>query len=69
MSQTNLKIEGMSCGHCVMSVKNALAGVSGVTVKDVAVGRATVEYDPTLASNEEIIRVVDAAGYTAVATD
>jgi len=27
-----LKIEGMTCGHCVMSVKQALAAVPGVQI-------------------------------------
>jgi len=25
-----LKIEGMTCGHCVLTVKQALSGVTGV---------------------------------------
>ncbi len=31
MSETILKIEGMSCNHCKMSVEKALKGVPGVT--------------------------------------
>jgi copper chaperone len=27
---TTLKIQGMTCGHCVMAVKEALAAVPGV---------------------------------------
>jgi len=30
-----LEIEGMSCGHCAMHVKSALAGVAGVTKAEV----------------------------------
>ena len=29
---TTIKIDGMSCGHCVQSVRKALEGVEGVTV-------------------------------------
>jgi copper ion binding protein len=29
--QTNLKIEGMSCDHCVKAVTKALEGIGGVT--------------------------------------
>ena len=32
---TELKIEGMSCGHCVMRVKSALQDVAGVSKVDV----------------------------------
>ncbi len=31
MSETVLKIEGMTCMHCKMSVEKALKGVPGVT--------------------------------------
>ncbi|MBI5591258.1 MAG: heavy-metal-associated domain-containing protein [Deltaproteobacteria bacterium] len=31
MNETILKIEGMSCNHCKMSVEKALKGVPGVT--------------------------------------
>ena len=67
MKRTTLKIDGMSCGHCVMSVRKALEGLDGVTVEQVAVGSATVEYDPAVASPEQIAEVVSTTGYTAAA--
>ena len=63
MNRTTLKIDGMSCGHCVTSVKRALEGLDGVTVGSVAVGRATVEYDPAVASTDRIVEAVSNAGY------
>jgi copper ion binding protein len=60
-----MKIDGMSCGHCVQSVKQALERLDGVKVTDVKVGRATVEYDETLASASEIAEAVSQAGYSA----
>ena len=66
MRQGSFKIEGMSCGHCVQAVKKALEELRGTTVQDVAVGRATVEYDPAVASPEKIVEAIDRAGYTAV---
>ncbi len=65
MSQTTLKIDGMSCGHCVNSVKKALQSVDGVTGEQVAIGSATVEYDPQVASPEKLVDAVRDAGYTA----
>jgi copper chaperone CopZ len=65
MNRTTLKIDGMSCGHCVTSVKQALQGLEGVTVENVAVGTATVSYDPATASPEQIAEAVTEAGYTA----
>jgi copper chaperone len=65
MTHTTLKIDGMSCGHCVASVKKALAGLDGVTVENVALGSATVAYDPAVASLEKIADAIGDAGYTA----
>jgi copper chaperone len=40
-----LKVEGMTCGHCVGAVKRALEGVPGVTEARVSLeqGKAWVE--------------------------
>lgn len=65
MTRTTLRIDGMSCGHCVAAVKKALDGVDGVTVDSVAIGTATVEYDPSVASVEKITDAVNDAGYEA----
>jgi copper chaperone CopZ len=42
-----MKIEGMTCGHCVSSVKTALENVPGVTSAqvDLEAGEATVQGD------------------------
>ena len=67
MNRTTLKIEGMSCGHCVMSVRKALEVLDGVKVESVSIGAASVEYDPAVASTEDIVEAVSDAGYTAAA--
>jgi len=68
MREATLKIDGMSCGHCVGSVRKALEGVDGVRVRQVAIGTATLEYDPAVASPERIAAAVSDAGYTAAPT-
>jgi copper chaperone len=65
MSQLVMRIEGMSCGHCVSRVTKALENTPGVTVKDVQVGTATVDYDGTQASVDAIVQSLDRAGYDA----
>lgn len=65
MNRTTLKIDGMSCGHCVMSVKKALESLDGVKIENVSVGSAAVEYDPAVASPEQIVEAVSDAGYKA----
>lgn len=67
MRETTLKIDGMSCGHCVGSVKQALTEVDGLTIQKVVVGSATVEYDESRVSPAQIADAVSAAGYPATA--
>jgi len=60
-----LKIEGMTCGHCVMHVQQALAkvpGVQGAVVVSLEKGEALVNGEPSL---EALVAAVDEAGYTA----
>ncbi len=61
---TELKIEGMRCGHCVASVKQALEAVPGVrTVSvDLDAGSARVEGDADPAA---LVAAVVQAGYRA----
>ena len=66
MSKIEIKIEGMTCGHCAMSVTNELAtlqGVSNVQV-DHQAGKAIVEADGV--SNDQLSEAVLEAGYKAV---
>jgi copper chaperone CopZ len=67
MNRTTLKIDGMSCGHCVMSVKKTLQHIAGVEVEQVAIGSATVSYDPASTTPATIAQAVTDSGYTAAA--
>ena len=58
-----IQIEGMSCGHCVKAVREALAGIPGLRIEDVQVGSATLSYDPALVDEDRIRAAVAAAGY------
>ncbi len=59
-----LKIEGMTCGHCVMHVKQALGAVPGAAAVevDLASGEARVE---GAAAPEALVAAVEAEGYSA----
>ena len=61
---TELKIEGMTCGHCTSAVKKALEGVDGVTAAtvDLAAGRAHVEGQADTAA---LVAAVQDEGYQA----
>jgi copper chaperone len=72
MTTTDIKINGMTCNHCVMSVTEELAelpGVTGVEVDLVAGGTsvATVTSDGRAPAPEDLQAAVEEAGY-AVAT-
>lgn len=65
MERLTLKIEGMSCEHCVRAVRGRLERTAGVKVDDVAIGSATIEYDPSRASVDAIEEAIADEGYTA----
>ncbi|MDW0111172.1 copper chaperone CopZ [Sporosarcina aquimarina] len=59
-----LKVEGMSCGHCVNSIESSvgeLKGVSSVKV-DLAGNEVTVEYDNE-ATLGQIKEAIEDQGY------
>ena len=65
MTRTVLKVDGMSCEHCVKAVTGAveaLRGVSGVTV-DLAAKTVTVEHDSIVAPTDKITTEIEDQGY------
>ncbi|HSP88539.1 MAG TPA: cation transporter [Ignavibacteriaceae bacterium] len=60
------KIEGMSCGHCIMAVKKELMKIP-VKIKDVSIGSAEVEYDDKKISKDEIKKTIANSGYKVLA--
>ncbi len=63
MERVTVQIDGMSCGHCVAAVGRALRALPGVDVEQVAVGSATIAYDPGAVSLDRIHAAVRAEGY------
>ena len=66
MNAHDLKIQGMSCNHCVVHVKNALEDIDGLEIEEVQVGNARVWFDDELVKQETIARKIDEAGYKLV---
>jgi len=64
MAEAKLKIDGMSCQHCVQAVKKALCEVAGVDSTDVEIGSATVRYDDAKTSQKDLEAAVEKAGFT-----
>jgi copper chaperone len=67
MTTLKLAIEGMSCSHCLNAVNKSLAGLPGVRINSVAIGRAELEFDPAGTTAETIVAAIGEAGYRATA--
>lgn len=63
MSHITLKVEGMSCNHCVNSIEGALkeAGMNGKV--DLASGTVAVDYDESRFTVEQIKETIEEQGY------
>ena len=60
-----IKIDGMSCNHCVMSVEKNLSKLNLKKFK-VEIGSAEVEFDESKISEKEIFKAIEEAGYQVV---
>jgi copper chaperone len=69
MESLNLKIEGMTCQHCVRAVRGRLEKTDGVKVDDVQVGSARLEFDPARINVDAIEDAIADEGYTAFVSD
>ncbi|MEF2248248.1 MULTISPECIES: cation transporter [unclassified Paenibacillus] len=63
MSQAILKVEGMSCGHCVNSVEKAVAEVGASAKVDLAAKQVTVDYNEAIVKLEKIVEAIEEQGY------
>jgi copper ion binding protein len=63
MSGATLKIEGMTCQHCVMRVKKAVEQLPGVSQAEVAIGAARITYDESRIKEQDLEQAVEKAGY------
>jgi copper chaperone len=70
MEKKVLKVEGMSCEHCVKAVTNALGGIVGVA--DIVVSlkdkTASFSYNPAETSLETIKAAITDEGFEVAAT-
>jgi copper chaperone len=66
MKSHELTIQGMSCAHCVIHVKQALSGVAGLEIEDIQIGKAKVKYDETKITKDILSAKIEEAGYQLV---
>ena len=60
---TRLRIDGMSCQHCVNAVFTALTPVPGIVSANVSIGAAEIEHDGR-ATLEALREAIEVSGYT-----
>jgi copper chaperone len=68
MSTTTYSVKGMTCGHCVKTVKGAIADLPGVTEVDVDLpsGHVTVDSEGEI-DIDDLKAAVAEVGYEVVA--
>jgi copper chaperone len=68
MTGLTIKIEGMSCMHCVGRVEKALTELEGVEKADISLeeNKATIEYDESKIDPDKFKQAVEESGYKVV---
>jgi copper chaperone len=66
MKTQTLKIDGMSCGHCVMTLKKELLKIEGVTVTNAGIGSAEITIDESKVTGLRLEEAVKEAGFLLV---
>ncbi|MFC4389160.1 copper chaperone CopZ [Gracilibacillus marinus] len=63
--EKTLHVQGMTCGHCKMSVEEALQELSGVTKAEVSLeeGTVTVTYNEEAVSSDAMVEAIEEQGY------
>lgn len=60
-----IKIDGMSCQHCVMAVKKEIQKLD-IKNLEVKIGEASVEFDESIVDEQSIRKAIEDAGYIVV---
>ena len=65
-----VKIEGMMCGHCEMSVRKALEAIDGIEQAVVSAQKGTAEFTMSKDVNADVIRkAIEDRDFTFVSID
>lgn len=68
MEKTSIKVQGMSCEHCVKAITKAVGVMPGVqkVEVDLKTGTVTVEYDSVQSPQENIVLEIEEQGYDVI---
>lgn len=63
MKTIEFNVEGMTCGHCVRTVKGALAALGAEGSADLNTGKAIASFDESQLSFAQIAAAIEEEGY------
>lgn len=68
MNTIKLNVNGMSCEHCVKSIKNGLLDKNGIAFVEVSLKDKTVkiDYSDVVITSDEIKNVIEEIGYDVI---
>ncbi|MFC0212759.1 copper chaperone CopZ [Paenibacillus chartarius] len=66
MEHVTLKVQGMSCDHCVRAVEGAVKELGAAGKVDLAAGQVNVQFDPAVVSLDKIKEAIEDQGYDVV---
>ena len=64
MESLVLKVDGMSCDHCVRAIEGALKELGAESKVDLASGKANVSFDEGKTALADILAAIEEQGYT-----
>jgi mercuric reductase len=67
-SDAQMRIDGMTCGHCEMAVAEALTA-AGARRVEVRWQRGLAEFDPAGTADQQLVAAVEGAGYRVMSLD
>jgi len=65
MTKVEIKVEGMSCNHCVKAVEVDLDELELASF-EVEIGKVSATFDETIISEKRIAETIECAGYKVV---
>jgi len=66
MQNVTLKVEGMSCNHCVNSIEGAMKTIGATAKVDLAGKSVTVQFDESKLSLDTVKATIEDQGYDIV---
>lgn len=66
MQNAMLKVEGMSCGHCVNSIEGAVKQLGATAKVDLAGKSVSIQFDEAQITIEAIKEAIEDQGYDVV---